>query len=222
MKAWRTAAAWRTLRWVIAGCLCIGYAILANRAASASAPGFFEAAVIVSPLLVLGLLLAWRSERRTLWLALWLAAGVGLLLAGHFVAAGTRWILLLEHAGINAWLCVGFGRTLAPGAKPLISRLAEIVHGPLTPRLARYTRNATRAWAIYFGLTATASVLLFALAPPPVWSAFVTLLSVPLLAAMFAGEYLVRSLVIPRAERAGFFESVAAYRQFAQRRPKSH
>lgn len=216
MKAERTVAAWRIASWLLAGFGCIVYALLTHRAAAAASPGLAEAGVILAPLLVLGLVLAWRSERPAAWVALWLASLAALYLARHRVAAGTQWLLLLQHVGFNAALCLGFGRTLARDSKPLVSRLAEIVHGPLSPRLTRYTRSVTWAWVAYFGSTAVASLSLFALAPAAAWSAFVNLLSLPLLAAMFTGEYLVRILVVPRAERGGFFESVAAYRQFAR------
>ena len=219
MNAGRLAAVWRAVGWIALAAGVVAYAVLAHRAASTPAPGWFEAAVFIVPLMAFAGMLAWRSERRALWLTLWFLSCAALLLARDRLGAGTQWVLLLQHAGFNAALGLSFGRTLAPGAEPLISRLATLVHGPLSPLLVRYTRRATWAWVIYFACTAAASVLLFALAPAPVWSAFVNLLSLPLLGAMFAGEYLVRTLVIPRAERSGFFQAVAAWRQFSQRKP---
>ena len=209
---------WRTLGWIAVAAACVLYAFLAHRAAASASPGPFDAAVLVSPLLTLALVLAWRSRHRAWWLTLWFASCAGLILATRHGAPAPQWVLLLEHGGINASLAIAFGRTLLPGRQPLISGLAAVVHGQLTPRVAAYTRGATGAWALYFGLTAAASVLLFALAPLSVWSAFTTLFSLPLLAAMFAGEYLVRILVVPRSERAGFLESIAAYREFARRK----
>jgi uncharacterized membrane protein len=208
--------------WAAAGVGCLAYAVLAHRAASAGNPGLFEAAVFIVPLMALSLVMAWRSTRRALWLALWLAVAVALFLARDQLGASTQWVLLLQHVAINAMLCLGFARTLAAGSVPLVSRFAKIAHGTLTPRIESYTRRVTWAWVIYFGLTAIASVLLFALAPPTVWSIFVNLLSLPLLVAMFAGEFLVRSLVVPRAERSGFFKALAAYRQFASGKSAKH
>lgn len=211
------AKAWRILGWIVVACGCAGYAVLAHRAASAPAPGVFEAAVIVAPPMALGLALAWRSGRAA-WLILWLAVLIALVLARERIAAGTSWMLLLQHVGFNAALGLGFGRTLAAGAKPLVSRFAEIVHGPLSLVLARYTRGVTWAWTLYFALTALASVLLFGLAPAVVWSAFVNLLSLPMLGAMFVLEYLVRLRLVPTSERSGFFQAVGAYRQFVRRK----
>lgn len=218
MKAWRSVTAKQALGWAGVALGCVGYAVLAHHAASAAAPGLFEAAVFIVPLMAFALLLAWRSPRRGGWLALWLVAGFALFLARDRLAASTQWVLLFQHVGINGMLFLGFGRTLVPGSQPLVSRFAELVHGTLSPLLARYTRGATWAWVIYFGLTAVVSVLLFALAPPAVWSAFVNLLSMPLLGAMFAGEYLVRRWLVPRSERSGFFQAMTAYRQFSERK----
>lgn len=218
MSSWRTAPAWRVLGWAGAALGCIAYALLGHQAASSTAPGLFEAAVFIVPMMAFGLVLAWRSPQRPWWMLLWLACAGALFLARGKLGASTQWVLLAQQVGINAMLCLGFGRTLAPGAVPLISRFARIVHGELSPRLVRYTRSATWAWVIYFALNVLVSLLLFALAPPAVWSAFVNLLSLPLLGAMFAGEFLVRCLVIPADERGGFFKSVAAYREFSARR----
>lgn len=221
MKPWLPATALQAVCWAGTAVLCVAYAVLAHRAASAPAPGLFEAAVFIVPLLAFALMLAWRSLRRAWWLLLWLLALAALFLVRDRLAASTQWVLLAQHVGLNLALCLAFGRTLAQGSIPLISRFAEIVHGSLSPRLVRYTRSVTWAWVAYFGLTALASLLLFALAPAATWSAFVNLLSLPLLVAMFVGEFLVRSLVIPRAERSGFFQAVAAYREFARRKASS-
>lgn len=166
----------------------------------------------------LALLAAWRSAHRAVWMTAWLSVCAGLWLGRGELGAGTQWVLLVQHVAINAALCFGFGKTLAPNSEPLISRFAKIVHGQLSPRLARYTRGATVAWTLFFGLTALLSVLLFAMAPAPVWSGFVNLLSLPLLGAMFVGEYIARLVLIPRAERSGFLEAVNAYRQFSRRK----
>ena len=209
---------WRTLGWIAVAAACVLYAFLAHRAASTASPGPFEAAVLVLPLLTLALVLAWRSRHRAWWLALWFATCAGLIMAARRGVPAAQWVLLLEHGGINASLAIAFGRTLLPGRQPLISGLAQIVHERLSPRVARYTRGVTWAWALYFGITAVASVLLFALAPLSVWSAFSTVFSLLFLTAMFAGEYLVRIVVIPRSERAGLVESIAAYRELARRK----
>lgn len=218
----RRARSWRIAGWTAAAFAAVAYALLAHHAASAPHPGLFEVSVILVPLMAIMLPLAWRSQHRLAWLSLWLVVAVGLFLARGQLAAGTQWMLLAQHVGINLGLGLAFGRTLAAGAKPLISRFAEVVHGALSARQARYTRRATLAWTAFFGLMVAISLFLFALAPIAVWSAFVNLLSLPLVIVMFAGEYLARVVSLPRAERAGFFEAVGAYRRVAGGNAKPH
>lgn len=219
MKSRPVAPAWQALGWVLAALGALGYALLAHRAASTPAPGLFEAGVFILPLMGVAALFAWGSAHRRAWLALWLLATAALVLLRDRLAAGTAWVLLLQHVGINLLLALAFGRTLAAGQLPLLTRLARIVRGDaISPRVLAYTRRATWAWVTYFVITALVSLLLFALAPAVVWSGFVNLLSLPLLAAMFAGEFIVRVLSIPRAERSGFMESLLAYRQFSRQK----
>lgn len=215
MNARAFSKAWKIAGWAFLGLCCAAYALLAHRAASAAHPAGYEAIVVSAPLLAVGLALAWRSRRRTAWLTLWLVALAAIAVAGETMPDGTLWLLLFQSVGINAAMGLAFGRTLLPGSTPLVSRFAQVVHGKLSPRLASYTRGVTLAWVVYFALTSLVSILLFFAAPVAVWSGFVNLLSLPLLAAMFAGEYLVRMFVIPASERTGFFQAVAAYRKFS-------
>lgn len=193
----------------------VAYALLAHWAASAAVPGLAHALVFIAPLAALAGWAAWRSARRPLWLTLWALGLVALALVHERLGASTGWVLLAQTVAVNAGLGLMFARSLAPGAVPLISRMAALLHGGhLTPRVARYTRQATWAWTLYFFCMALAVLVLFALAPQPVWSAFVNLLSFPLLALMFVGEYIVRVLVVPRGERAGLRDSVVAWRRW--------
>ncbi len=207
------ATVWQALGWACAVVVSVAYALLAHHAASVPAPGLFEACVFIVPPMGFALAVAWRATHRLAWLAAWCVLAVALWMAREQLGAGTHWLLLAQHVGVNTVLCLGFGRTLAPGAVPLISRLAKVVHGSLTPRMLRYTRGATWAWTLFFALNAGISLLLFAVMPAPVWSAFVNLLSLPLLVAMFVGEYLVRLVLLPPGERSSFMRAVTAYRE---------
>jgi uncharacterized membrane protein len=89
--------------------------------------------------------------------------------------------------------------------------LARLVHGELSPALTRYTRQVTVAWTLFFALVAGTSVLLFAFAPIAVWSTFANLLTPPLVALMFAGEYAVRVRVLPPEDRSNVLDAVRAY-----------
>ncbi|RYF36430.1 MAG: hypothetical protein EOO21_01975 [Comamonadaceae bacterium] len=194
------------------------YAVMSHRAASAPHPGLLEASVLVGPVMAFALLAAWRSSARRAWLCLWLAVAAGMFLARDRLLTGSAWVLLAQHVGIHVALCIAFGRTLAAGSVPMVSRLAERIHGDLSPRVRSYTRNVTRAWVVYFAGMAAASVLLFVFAPLDAWSVFINFLSLPLLLAMFAGEYIVRIVRIPPEERAGFLQSLGSWHQMSRDR----
>ncbi len=98
----------------------------------------------------------------------------------------------LTHWGIYCGLLLTFGLTLRPGHTPLITGMARRLHGELTAELALYTRRVTIAWCGFFAVQLMTSILLFWLAPLVVWSFFVNILDIPLVAAMFAAEYMVR------------------------------
>ena len=199
-------------RWAAVIALGIGYSVLSHFAAASADPDLFDAAVAIVPLVGLALVMAWRAHQRVLMLTLCLAACALLYGVSDWLVAHYNWIFLLQHAGMYALLCMAFGRTLQGGQTPMISRFARVVHGTLSPALVRYTRSVTLAWTCYFGGIAALSLLLFWLAPVQVWSVFANLLGAPLLVLMFAGEYAVRWVVLPAADRAGPLEAIRAYR----------
>jgi uncharacterized membrane protein len=203
----------KACRWALVISLCLGYPVIAHMSAAAAHPSMRGALVAIAPLAGLALLMAWRSPRRPVMLALCASALAGLYLASDWLVGHYHWVFLIEHAGTYSLLCLAFGRTLASGETPMVSRFARVVHGDLSPALMRYTRRATWAWASYFGLIAGLSVLLFFGAPMRIWSAFANLLGIPLLMLMFCAEYAVRCWVLPAADRAGPLEAIRAYRQ---------
>jgi uncharacterized membrane protein len=205
----------QALRWTALIVLGIGYSVLAHLASAAATPSLFGALVAIAPLAGLACLLAWRSPRRPAMLALCLAGFVAIFLASDWLVAHYEWVFLLQHAGVYALLCVAFGRTLQTGHTPMVTGLARVVHGTLTPALVRYTRSVTWAWTLYFAGTSLLSVLLFWFAPIAVWSAFANLMGPVLLVLMFAAEYAVRCYVLPPADRAGPLEAIRAYRRNA-------
>ena len=213
MKAVLATSLRRTFRWGAIVLLGLGYAVASHLAAATATPDLLGALVAIVPLLGLALVMAWRSPQRVLMLALFLAACAVLYAVSDWLVGHYNWVFLLQHAGMYGLLCAAFGRTLQGGKTPMISHFAGIVHGALSPALARYTRSATWAWTVYFGGIATLSLILFWLAPVPVWSAFANLLGIPLLVLMFVGEYAVRCYVLPAADRAGPLEAIRAYRQ---------
>ena len=215
MNAKRATGFQEAWRWGAVLLLGIGYSVLAYLAAATTRPDSLDALVAIAPLLVLAFAMAWRSSRRTIMLALWLAACAGLYGASAWLVTYRSWMILLQHAGVYALLCVAFGSTLRSGRIPMVTGIARIVHRTLSPALIGYTRSVTWAWSIYFGCISGLSLLLFWLAPIAIWSAFANLLDIPLLALMFVGEYAVRCYALPAEDRAGPLEAIRAYWQTA-------
>lgn len=205
--------------------LLIGYQLLAHRISASSNPAFWEAILAVTPLSLLSLWLAGRARRPGPLLALWLAVMAAVAYSWTGIQAHLDWVYFAQHLGANLLLMLSMGLSLLPGREPLCSRLATRVHGPLTTEVTAYTRGVTAAWTLFFGLMATASGLLFWLAPVDAWSVFANLLTGPLVLLMFAGEYGVRVWVIPPSQRSGPLEAIRAYwgsRGGSREQPMSH
>jgi uncharacterized membrane protein len=136
---------------------------------------------------------------------------VGPLFKLGFVTASA-----LAHWAIYTTLLLTFALTLRPGREPLISAMARRMHGGLSGEMAAYTRRVTIAWSVFFAAQLLTSVILFCFAPLVVWSFFVNILDLPLVAAMFAAEYAVRLRVLrdpPRHSLAAILGMVAAVRK---------
>jgi len=147
------------------------------------------------------------------WKALAVLSFVGFQVLAHFTlrdSLGAAAVSGLTHAAANLVLLWYFARTLRAGNEALVTRLARRVHGSLAPPLAAYTRRVTVAWCVFFAAQVAVSILLFAFAPLEVWSTYVNLLTVPLIALMFAGEYLYRRRRFPDHPRASIGRVIKA------------
>lgn len=209
----------RIVSWVGIAALVIGYPLLAHYTNESAHSGNLGALVAIAPVVLIALVLAWRSPRRFIML------GVPVLLC---IALWAGWSALENHFGLVYWLqYVGmqlilfmtFGRTLIAGRQPLCTRFAEAVHAPLTPQHEIYTRQVTLAWTLFFAAMALASTLLFFLAPLATWSVFANFLTLPLVALMFIAEYWVRRWVLPDMRHTHILDAVRAFRN-ASARPR--
>ena len=77
--------------------------------------------------------------------------------------------------------------------------------------MERFTRNLTIAWCVFFAAQLIASALLFAFAALATWSLFVNLLNLPLLALMFAGQFVYRRVRHPDYPRASVWRAIEAF-----------
>jgi len=202
----------RMLRWLGIVTLLVGYPLLAHYTNESGHSANLGALVAIAPVLLIALLLAWRSARRLAML------GATLLSCGVLWFA---WPALERHFGLVYWLqnmamqlilFMTFARTLMAGRQPLCTRFAEAMHAPLTPRHQIYTRQVTLAWSLFFAAMTLASTLLFFLAPLPTWSIFANFLTLPLVALMFIAEYGVRRYVLPEAQNMNILDAVRAFR----------
>lgn len=203
----------QAVRWGAVLLLGVGYSVIAHWSAASPERDTVGALVAITPFLALALVMAWRSPRRALMLAAWVASCAALFGTRDWLVMHYNWVFLLQHAGIYALLCAAFGRTLQAGRVPMVTGFARIVHRSLSPALVAYTHALTWAWTLYFGFVTALSLLLFWLAPVVVWSAFANLVSPLLLVLVFVVEYGVRCHVLPPADRAGPLEAIRAYRR---------
>lgn len=126
----------------------------------------------------------------------------------------------LTHWAIYGGLLAAFGSTLRLGRDALITAMARRLHGAISDELALYTRRVTWAWCGFFAVQLTVSLSLFAFAPLVVWSFFVNVLDIPLVAAMFGAEYVFRLNYLrdpPRHSLAAIFDMIAS----AGKRPET-
>jgi|SRR6267378_553657 hypothetical protein len=117
----------------------------------------------------------------------------------------------LPHAAAYSFLLWLFGRSLRRGDEALITRVARRFHGPLPLYMEAYTRRLTAAWCIFFSAQLLGSALLLAFASLDIWSLFVNMLNIPLVAAMFGGDYLYRVLRYRGYPHVSIAQSVEAF-----------
>ena len=120
-------------------------------------------------------------------------------------------LYVAQHAGVHLALCGSFAATLRPGGLSLIGRLAQQLHGSLTPAMLAYTHRLTRVWALYFFGMAALSVWIYMACAWSTWSAFANLATPLSAGAFFVGEYFLRYALHPEFERATLADAVRAY-----------
>lgn len=194
--------------------LAVAWALAAYLGSAGTGPRDLIAAVAVAPFAVALAIALWRVRSRALVIGLVLLACGLLVWAWPRLRENVVLLFYLEHLGSHLALGGLFGRTLFGPGEALVTRLARhIFGGQLSARNARYTRQVTVAWTLFFLGNALVSTLLFWLAPLSVWSVHANLLTGPLIALMFAAEHLCRLWVLPPEERPSLATAIRAYRQ---------
>ena len=146
-------------------------------------------ALLAAPMVALAAWILLRSKERGIWLLIIGAAGALTFALGRSGAA----LYGVPHAAAYLSLLWFFGRTLARGREAFITRLARHArNGVLPPGMESYTRRLTFAWCVFFVAQLAASALLLRFGTMESWSLFINVLNFPLLALMFAADYLYR------------------------------
>ncbi len=150
------------------------------------------------------------------WLCVWPLATMAAIAAATWLQADARLAVLLttglSHAGFFAALGLGLGASLRGPGPDLITRLAARLDPNWRPEMASYTRGVAMAWTAFFFAQCVISGLLAALAPREVWSLFVNVLDLPLVASMFVAEYLLRLRRFPGHPHIGLMGVIRAVR----------
>lgn len=207
----------RVLRWLGIATLVIGYPVLAHYTNETASNPNLGALVAIAPVVLIALILAWRSARRLIMLGLLALACVALWLGWSTLEHHFGLVYWLQYMAMQLILFMTFARTLLSGRQPLCTRFAEAVHAPLTPQHENYARQVTIAWTLFFAAMALISTLLFFLAPLSVWSVFSNFMTLPLVALMFIAEYWVRRWLLPDTQNMRILDAVRAYRNHSAR-----
>ena len=208
------------IRTVVAGLALTAYVLISHYASRLPPKdGSRFAAIALLPYLAAAAVLAWRSRHRYAWLLL--CAALATLTWRHLDAIGDHaaWVFFIQHVGGNAIMALVFGGSLVGNRVPLCTRIAAFAHNPMEPGLARYTRQVTLAWTIFFAVNACMSAVLFAYAPIVIWSVFANILDLPLVALMFAVEYGVRLRLLPDIKHVSIFDAMRRYIHLARTSP---
>jgi uncharacterized membrane protein len=198
-------------RTVVVGVCAVAYVVACHWLMTGAPTSFWNAVVLVGPMLALLGVYAWQRRQRAI--ASLCALGLVGLLAQAWRGGGVAPTILymVQHVAIHLGLAALFAMTLRSGQESLITALARRVHGSLTPSMEAYSRRVTLAWAVYFVTMAVVSVGLFMATPFEVWAAFANF-GTPLgVALLFVGEYLLRYRLHPEFERATLSAAMHAF-----------
>lgn len=196
----------------LSGALVVLYAVGAYYTATRAQHSPWAVLVAIGPLTVAALLFVRKALGRIAFAAALIAAPLLLAWAWPLLQQHIGLTYYLQHLGLMLCGALGFGLSLIGPRTPLCTQFAAYVHTEVTAELRDYTRKVTVAWTLFFIVMAVISTLLFFLPLPfALWSAFDTLLTLPLVGLMFAVEYAVRRHVMPDETGQSITSAYRAY-----------
>ena len=197
-------------RWRIGlvGLALAAYAALSIYSHGAPQARALGAALSIGPLLLLLLIVLWRSAPA------WIAVGGSALtvflcyrgwgpLMRHY-----EWSDLAQQVLIYALMAAVLARSLRPGQVPVLAQIADRAHGPLEADEQSYLRAATRAWALFYALIAVSIGALFFLVSARLWSIFTDVVVFIAIAAMVVIEHAVRRRCLRRSAPGGLVRAL--------------
>jgi uncharacterized membrane protein len=140
---------------------------------------------------------------------------------GGKVGATALWVAALPQVFCYVGLLWLFGRSLIGAREAILTRFARFVHGDISTEIARYTRQITVFWSLFFAAMAITSVSLLVFVSSGAWLFFANVLNLPLLVCAFLAEYAYRSMRFPGAMYPSLAATVTAFRQFRDTREDS-
>ena len=183
--------------------LVMGYAALSHYSASSPNARGLGAALSIGPVILIGIILAWRWTQPLTALLITAALGAALHHYWPVVEANYEWADLAQQCGAYGLVALFFGRSLYGGRIPICTQWASQVHGALTPAEIAYTRHATEVWVIFYVLMAVAILILFFAESLRVWSFFVNFVTFGLMMLMGIADHAIRRRVLPRHTDGG-------------------
>jgi uncharacterized membrane protein len=117
---------------------------------------------------------------------------VAVLLLSRFTGGGPVVAAAVPHAMAYLGLLALFAASLQPGREAVITILARRSRGRLPPDIVRYSRRVTWLWCWFFVAQLAGSLTLLLFAPLRIWSLFINLCNLPLIAVMLCAEYAYR------------------------------
>ncbi|MES2579576.1 MAG: hypothetical protein V4552_03445 [Pseudomonadota bacterium] len=170
------------------------------------------ALLALTPIFLLVITYAWKAKSRLASISSLLIFSVTSWLLWSFVKHHIGLVFWMLDVGLMLALLMTFGQTLLSDRKPLCVHFAEIINGgSLPPEHENYARKVTVAWVVFFAMIILASTLLFFLAPLVIWSFFVNFLTLPLVALMFIGEFMLRRRLLSNLPTGHVLDAVRAY-----------
>ncbi|MDO5530949.1 strain DSM [Sutterella sp.] len=106
--------------------------------------------------------------------------------------------MLLYPVCVNLFMLWLFGSSLVGGSMPLVERLARLKEKNLPPEGVRWCRGVTVTWCIFFVVNGSVALFTVLHGDRSLWMLWNGAVSYVLMGVLFAGEFLLRMIVMRR------------------------